>query len=116
MNWLERDEKGWGLRERFTAWRIIDWTLLQVRFHRIYEPDKPEFYHSHPRHMFSLMLWGRYLEEREGHTPKWRHACSAAWRSRDSYHYAWHPHGRASYSLAFFFGRKLTWNKAPLKH
>jgi hypothetical protein len=110
--WIERDVKGWGRREQFAAWHLLRSPLLQVRLHRMLEPDRPEFYHSHPRHFISIMLWGRYLEEREGLPSRWRHAGGIAWRPRDGYHAAWHPHGKASWSLVFFLGHKRPWFKA----
>lgn len=113
--WLEREEKGWGRREQFAAWHLFSSPLLQVRLHRILEPDRPEFYHSHPRHFLSIILWGRYLEERKYRWPaRWRRTGGVAWRSRDGYHAAWHPHGRASWSLVFFFGHKHPWSKADI--
>jgi len=116
MMWLEREEKGWGRREQFAAWHLLRSPLLQVRLHRMCEPDRLEFYHSHPRHFLSIMLWGRYLEEREGMTPRWRRVGGIAWRSRDDFHGAWHPHGKASWSLVFFFGQKRSWFKAELSN
>lgn len=110
--WIEREEKGWGRREQFAAWHLLRSPLLQVRLHRMLEPDRPEFCHSHPRHFVSIVLWGRYFEERQGKPPIWRRAGSVAWRRRDGHHAAWHPHGKASWSLVLFLGRKHPWYKA----
>lgn len=112
MTWPVREEKGWGRREIFTAWRLLSLPRLQIRLHRMCEPDKPEFYHSHPRHFVSLLLCGTYFEEIEGKRSRWRRRGSLAWRSRAVYHAAWHPHGRASWSLVFFLGTKQPWYKA----
>jgi hypothetical protein len=122
--WLEREEKGWGRREIFTAWHILRSPWLQIRVHRMCEPDQPTFYHGHPRPFLSIMLAGRYEEKRliwsrmlqryVERTQLWRYAGSIAWRVRKDVHYAWHPHGRASWSLVFFFGRKHPWEKVDI--
>lgn len=109
--WPEREEKGWGRRERFTAWHLLRSRWLQVRLHRILEPDEPAFLHGHPRPFLSLMLWGKYFEERLGRPPAWRRIGGLAWRPGDAPHAAWHPHGKASWSLVFFFGPKRPWAK-----
>lgn len=39
---------------------------LQIRIHHILRSDKDRFLHDHPFDFFSIILWGGYIEHREG--------------------------------------------------
>src|SRR5262249_51803743 len=110
MRWPEREEKGWGA-ETFTVWHLLETPLLVVRVHRILEPNEPVFSHSHPRHLLSVVLWGKYFEHPYPGSFRWRRPGSFAWYRADDVHRVWHPHGQESWSLAIFLGRKRPWRK-----
>ena len=49
-----------GYLERFS---LFSFGHLKVRWHRILNSDQTPFFHSHPFHYLSIVLWGSYTEQ-----------------------------------------------------
>lgn len=47
----------------FRRWRLLKTRWFDVYIHGIYKADKDKHLHDHPWNIWTMVLWGSYLEE-----------------------------------------------------
>ena len=104
----------------FKRWRIFSTPWFDVNIHVIYKADQDEHLHNHPWNIWTMVLWGAYLEQfiKENSFNVFpRFIFNMAYREAGQYHKILKMLTNKCYTLAIMSKRKQDWGyKVKGKH
>jgi hypothetical protein len=106
----------------FKRWQLLKTPWFCIYIHGIYREDEDDHLHNHPWNLWTMVLWGSYVEKLEkirkvdgvdkidvrgsGYKIKSRHPGNMAYRNSEKFHTIAHVNKAAAYTLAIVGKRK----------
>ena len=92
----------------FRRWRLIKTRWFDVYIHGIYKADTDKYLHDHPWDIWTMVLWGSYLEELPDKRYNYRSCFNMGYRRDKKFHKVRTCFG-PTYTLAIMGKEKREW-------
>lgn len=89
----------------FRRWVLFKSKLFSIYIHGIYQEDQDKYLHNHPWNIWTVILYGSYIEELSNGLLNTRKFLSTGFHKRNSYHKIKELVSNKVFSLAITWGK-----------